>query len=436
MTLNRNVAPNAGSVIDLSEKALNSPDFLKQIVPESFLLDNGIPVHLLQTGSQDVVKIDIVSDAGQWYANHPLEASFTNQMLRLGTKSKTSQQLAEAFDFYGAFLHNTAEKDRSVYTLFSLNKHLEKTLQLLVSIFEEPSFCNEELEILSQQRKQQFLINQSRPAWLAARHFNKSVFGASNPYGMMASEGDYETINSKLLSDFFQKQYGIEGMTIVVSGMITKKIKSLLNATFGQFPKTINNFKNERDFSNSLAPEKINLKAGNGMQTAIRLGKRMFDRHHPDFDGMALVNTILGGYFGSRLMTNIREEKGLTYGIGSGLFPFLHDGIFFVTTEVNSENSQLAVDEIYKEIEILRNSPVSNGELKLVKNYILGQFVRSLDGLFALSDTFRSLNDCGMGRENLISSLRKLDSFSPEDIMALAEKYLKVSEFSLVTVGK
>jgi len=122
-------------------------------------------------------------------------------------------------------------------------------------------------------------------------------------------------------------------------------------------------------------------------------GKILFPRNHPDYVGMAILSTILGGYFGSRLMANIREDKGYTYGIGSGLVSMRHSGYLYIASDVGANVREQAVEEIYKEIDRLCNDLVSTEELNLVRNYMTGAFLRNIDGPFAIAERFISTFD-------------------------------------------
>ena len=172
------------------------------------------------------------------------------------------------------------------------------------------------------------------------------------------------------------------------------------------------------------------------VQSAIRMGKVFFNRTHPDFPEMLFLNTALGGYFGSRLMSNIREDKGFTYGIGSGIIPLLKGGYFFISTEVGADVTQLAEKEIAFELERLRQEKIPSHEMETVRQYMLGQLLRSTDGVFNLIDRFRSHHLFGQTNEDFRIGVEKLKSVTPDRIQDLAQLYLDPASMVTVVAGK
>ncbi|HRH66403.1 MAG TPA: insulinase family protein, partial [Bacteroidia bacterium] len=172
------------------------------------------------------------------------------------------------------------------------------------------------------------------------------------------------------------------------------------------------------------------------VQSAIRIGRRLFNRNHPDYPGMAVLNTVLGGYFGSRLMSNIREDKGYTYGIGSALVSMKQEGYFFISTEVGADVTVPALTEIYKEIDLLKTELVEEEELAMVRNYMRGTFLKGIENAFHLADRFRSLHLHGLGYDYYQKYLEKVRTIQPDEIKALANKYLDSGAFYELVVGR
>ena len=178
------------------------------------------------------------------------------------------------------------------------------------------------------------------------------------------------------------------------------------------------------------------IEKGDALQSAIRLGKVAINRSHADFPGMQVLNTILGGYFGSRLMANIREDKGYTYGIGSALVSMKNAGYFFIASEVGADVCGSALDEIYKEINILKQDAVSTEELSLVRNYMLGSMLGSLENAMSHADKFKNIYFSGLGYDYYQNYIRTVKTINPEDLLGLASKYFNTDAFETVIVGK
>ena len=184
------------------------------------------------------------------------------------------------------------------------------------------------------------------------------------------------------------------------------------------------------------APVNSVIEKKGAVQNAIRMGKRVFNRNHPDYPKMTILNTILGGYFGSRLMSNIREDKGYTYGIGSGLVSLQLDGYFYIATEVGADVCQAAINEINKELTVLCETEVGSDELNLVKNYLFGAFQRSIDGPFALADRFKTLLLSGLSFDYYYKYLETVKNVSGKELLEMAQRHLPPSQMTLITVGK
>ena len=171
------------------------------------------------------------------------------------------------------------------------------------------------------------------------------------------------------------------------------------------------------------------------MQSAIRIAKRTIGKSHHDFAKLHVVNTILGGYFGSRLMSNIREDKGYTYGIGSFVAPQKHDSYFGISTEVGADVSQKAINEIYKELESLRTELVSEEELNLVKSYLMGELLKSVDGPFSVAERWKGIILFDLDKSYFDNLVNTILNITPIEVRDIAERYLGSNDMYEVLVG-
>lgn len=423
MTINRLQAP-----------AFTADFRFPEIAPEQHILQNQIPLYVIDAGSQALCKIELVLNAGNFYENGALIASATNSLIREGTATKTAGQIAETLDYYGAFLETAVYKDKASIILYSLNKHLEKTLPVLIDIVQHAVFPEKELTLYKTNQKQRFLVNQQKVDFVARNHFNALLFKDTG-YDQFAEAEHYDKLSRQQLQDFYRQRYAGNGMYVVIAGKVDANVLPLVKQAFGSL--TVLAERESKPYSNSISGRhELFIEKKDAMQSAIRIGRRLFNKTHHDYFGMQLVNTILGGYFGSRLMSNIREDKGYTYGIGSGIASLLHDGFFYISTEVGVDVTTATLTEIYKEIEILQNNLIPNEELDLVKNYLLGTFLRSVDGPFAISEKFTSIKDYGLANEFYKNYVTYIKQAKAEDLLALAQKYLNKNELSELVVGK
>jgi predicted Zn-dependent peptidase len=221
---------------------------------------------------------------------------------------------------------------------------------------------------------------------------------------------------------------------LFVSGEVTDRVLQLLNQTLGQTPSR--GQKPAFSWNHPMPPPARQHVAHPGaLQTAIKIGRRMFHKKHPDYNGMYVLNTILGGYFGSRLMLNIREKRGYTYNIYSSLDAMMHDGYFYVATEVNSDKTQTTVKQIFREMRRLQEQPVPTEELNMVRNYLMGMLLNGLDGPLNSSDVVKSLIVEGLQAEHFHALAQCILTITPEEIRQLAQRYFNPEDFWVVTVG-
>lgn len=401
-------------------------------------LSNGIDFFTLGAGSQEIVKIEFVFRAGMYQQPAALIASTTNTLLETGTRSHSANQLSDGIDFFGSFLELQVEQDFASLTLYSLNKYLNESLAFVEEIIKYPTFPEDEFTIHINNKRQKHAINTQKVSVLARRKFSELLFGATHPYGVDVSDKDFDRINLEEIRNFFNKHYTYKNCTIVASGNLPDNLQDTLNKFFGaeQWGKEPQVIRQQLIPAYTSPQAKHFMHREDAIQSAIRIGRVLFNKTHPDYFKFQVLNTILGGYFGSRLMNNIREDKGYTYGIGSGVNNLVHGGVFYISTEVGADVAKPAVEEIYKEIALLREELVGDSELETVRNYILGNFLRSVDGPFALADKFKSIWEFGLDYSFFDNYFTAVKTVTAPEIRDLANKYLKEEDLLECVVGK
>ena len=407
------------------------------IAPVHFKLENGLQLYLLNLGTQDLVKIELVFTAGLAYQNQKLVSFFTNKMLAEGTSSFTAFEIAEKFDSLGAYFNTNIDKDYASVTLYCLTKHLDQILPVFAEIVCEPTFPENELQILTNKTKQEFIINLKKVKSIAQLNFPPLIFGPQHPYGQKAEIRDFNNVSQNDVQTFYKNYYLNGDSSLFISGKINERIIKKLKNSFSRYPIKLNVIKPVPDFSAKPNPELTHhIEVTDALQSAIWVGKKLFDRLDPDFIGMQVLNTILGGYFGSRLMSNIREEKGYTYGIGSSIVSYKNDGYFAIQTEVGGKHTSATLTEIYHEINVLQTKSISNIELDLVKNYIIGQLIRGMDGPFAVHDKLKTVVLFNFDMNYYQQFINEVLAITPETIKQLATKHLKKESLTELIVGK
>ncbi|MES2477713.1 MAG: pitrilysin family protein [Bacteroidota bacterium] len=421
MTLDRSITP-----------LIQDPVAFDYTLPpvHTSILNNSVGLYWLNAGVQDVVEINWVFSAGIWYEAKNAVAQATAGQLKNGTLSRTAQQINESLEFYGASLKVNAGNDHTTLTLHSLTKHLPALLPIVLDVILNPVFPEKELEIYKQNSIQRLLVSLRECEFVANQQIDAALFGPDYPYGRYTKKEMIEDLKVEDLKDFHQNHYCLSDVKIFMAGKVSDTEVQLLNSIFGTAPNVpVIHHNNTFALNPTTIQQQRISNDPDGVQGAIRIGRRFVTRQHPDFAALVVLNTIFGGYFGSRLMSNIREDKGFTYGIYSSIGAFMHDASLTIHTEVGRHVIDQAVAEIYKEMDLLCAEPVDEEELLLVKNYLLGNILGDLDGPFSIMQRWRSLilNDFTIDRFN--ENINTYKNISAAELQQLAQQYFNKKDF-------
>jgi len=425
MVLDRKKAPQF--------KQVNTIEFLDVV---STTLDNGIEINYINGGSQDILKIDFIFKAGNIFQDKPLVASSTVNLMKEGSKNYSAFEISEGIDNYGAFFEVENSYDTASLTLYTLTKYLDKVLPIVKEVILAPEFSEKEFNIYTKNAAERFQINLEKVSFIARTTFMNAILGENHPYGKSVQLEDYKKLSVADLSAFYQKNYNLANCNILISGKVDKDCIHQLNSFFGQ-EKILKTGSQKQSFTiPSTSNSAIYIEKENALQSAIRIGRVVPNKTHEDYFGLQILNTVLGGYFGSRLMKNIREDKGYTYGIGSGILSLQNAGYFYISTEVGSDVTKKALEEIYKEIAIIRTKEISNEELELVKNYLLGQLLSSCDGPFSMASLFSAVNEYSLDYSFYNNYISAIKNIKANTLLELAVKYFNKADLTEVVVGK
>ncbi len=418
---------------------VKNPDYqtIQQVnIPkiESILLSNGIPLHYISVGEQPVVKLEISFDAGNWYEKENGVSFFTAKMLGEGTAKYSSSQISAFFDQFGAFIEFGHGLDRANITVYGLAKYLPELLPMVQEVLNNATFPEDELLKFKKIQLQTLAVNAEKTSFLANKIFRNTIFGDNHPYGKSLDEKAINAISRASLVEFYQSFWLNKKPRIFLSGKITATEVKLVEDFFGDIKVQESD---KRQLSNEQLPEKkkILIEREESIQSSIRIGKQMMTRKHPDYFKMLVLNETLGGYFGSRLMKNIREEKGLTYGISSNIAPFTQAGYFVIGTDVKKEYTQLTIDEIYKEITILQKELIDADELEVVKNYMIGSFAGSLNTPFDISDRYKVIFSEDLPADFYDCYIQNIQAVNAEMVMEVANQHLSINSLDEIVVG-
>ncbi|MES2892919.1 MAG: pitrilysin family protein [Bacteroidota bacterium] len=419
--MNRTIAPVIKDAIEFE---------LPLKLYDKYILDNGVEVYAINGGAQDVLQVELVFYAGNSYEEKNGVAAATNYLLKNGTSTKTAFQINEHFEFYGSYCNRACYNETAVVSLHTLSKHLPELLPVMKEMITDSIFSGEELETYKQNTKQKLTVNLQKCDFVANRLIDACLFGETHPYGKYLVAGDYEALTREQLQAHFEKYYVNGRCIIFVGGKLPDNIETLLNQSFGKLaigPREITTFvyppvvASQRKLRITNDPE--------GVQGAIRIARSFPDRHHPDFMGVMVLNTVFGGFFGSRLMSNIREEKGYTYGIHSYVQNHIGETAWLVSTEAGKDVTEATVEEVYKEMKILREELIDEEELLLVRNYMIGSILGDLDGPFHIIGRWKNIILNNLDEQYFYDSIKTIKTISAESLQELSQKYLQPDDF-------
>ncbi len=401
--------------------------------PVTHTLSNGVRLLGYTNPEQSVVRISFVFEAGTTTQHKPFVASSTQNMLSEGSTSHSALQIAEALDYYGSYFEVNLDRDYSVITFCCLARFFEESIKTFEEILLDPLFDSDELAIYAGKRRQNLEIERRKTSTKARERFAQALFGAAHPYGVSYHEALYNDLTHDDLVSFYRKRYCAENCFVVC----TLDNNDARLARIAEFAAKIPKGTKQNII---LPPTKSSLyeyeEVEGAVQSSIRIGKLLFGRSHPDFVGMQVVSYILGGYFGSRLINNLRERNGFTYSIFASMINMRHAGYFAIATDVGAEVSERAIEEIGREIKLLQNTLTDEAELETVKRIMFGEFMRILDGPMGVLDALIEATQNNTTLDYLADSLDQIRNITPERVQQLARQYLDTDTLTTVIVGK
>ena len=415
---------NAPNIIDAVHLHVELPPYQK------YTLRNGIDLYTINMGTQDTLMVDWIFSAGNWYEEKNLVAAATNQLLKNGTPSRNAFQINEHFEFYGAYLNRNCYNETAEIVLHGLTKHVQELLPVVAELVSSSIFPEEEISIFKKNMQQRLQVNLKKNEFVANRFIEAYLFGDKHPYGKYSELPDYDALDRADFQAFFN-QYYLNGRCIIIAaGVLPDNLPQQLESAFGALSLN-ENASIEVDHPLEPAAQKKYRVSNDsaGIQGSIRLARPFPNRHHPDFPKMQVLNNIFGGFFGSRLMDNIREDKGYTYGIHSYLLNHLKTSGLLISTEAGRDVCEAAVAEVYKEMELLCTDLIPDDEVQLTRNYLIGSILSDLDGPFQLASRWKNYILNGLGAEHFYSNMEVIRSITPQELRDVAQRYLQPEAF-------
>ena len=421
---------------------MNTPPVIKPVVVDSMALPvevtmpNGVPVYVLKGCNKGIVRLELLFKGGYAIQDKPLQATFTNRMLREGAGEFSSDEISQKLDYYGAWIENYSSQKCNHIVLYCLSKHFEPLLALLEKVVKEPRFPENNLDIVRRNGKAHFEVNSKKVDVVAQRHFEHALWGENHPLGHIVEQVDYDNITRNDLVDYHGRIYNSRNLAVFISGDIEEQEISVVKNVFGNSEWGICNTQNNIfvDAPLTISGRK-NVHIDGTLQSAVKIGFMAMDVSDSDFHKFRFLTVLLGGYFGSRLMSNIREENGYTYHISAEVDAYGKRNAFMISSETANEYVELCIKEIYNELNKLRKEPITESEVEHVRNYILGEMCRECEGLTAKSEVFVNAWLSGESFASVNEYLEVVKSITADELERVAERCLNPSEMIEIVVG-
>lgn len=392
---------------------------------------SGVEVYAVGGVTEPVIHLELIVQAGRVHAAHPSLPSASASMMNEGTTSRTAKQISEEIEYFGSTVRCNAGTDAMSISLYCVSRFFEPSLAIVEDMLMNATFPERELDVYKQNKLQKLDISLQRNEYVANTQIAQQLF-KGHVYGYHATREDIEQLSQEALSGHYQ-MVGSHNMAAFVVGRIDDKHLKTLEEMLSRLRAGTRAPRVAAPAPH--VPKSSFLDGPQHLQCSIRMGRWAVSRNHPDFGGLYFLNTLFGGYFGSRLMTNIREDKGLTYHISTSLETLAEGASLILSTEASNENKDVVLEEIYAEMRSLRSELISTEECEMTRNYIMGNLMMQLDGPFRAIDVAKTLFMENIAPESFDNMINSIERITPEQLRELAREYLDLQQFDVVVVS-
>jgi len=421
-------------------KPISIPAFktIKQVAfkfPALQRLSNQIPVYFLPSEGPEILSLKLMIRHVNLDLSDLLVSGATATQLREGSLGREKQEISDKLDYYGVRFSASSQADFTLISVMFLSKFSEEVLTLISDLLIHPVFPESALNLFKQRAIEQIKINKQKVEYYSGKLSRRCLFGNQHVYGFTAEEHEIEQLDRKQLIHFHSEHYQAGNITILLTANGIDNPLTLLEQYFGKIPKAN---KTIDGLNNIYYPEEKKYRyqqMDNPFQSSIALVKHFPGRESKDFFPLSLLTSILGGYFGARLMKNLREDKGYTYGVYSMVRSLANANYFSLRTEVAAKHTESAYHEIMKEIKRLRTTPVATEELELVKNYLLGTVMRSIDGPDRIIKRVLNMLILGQDESSFQRYIEAIHTTNSKQLLVLADKYFEPDSFYHIVAG-
>lgn len=403
--------------------------------PQSQTLSCGIPIWVINGGDEQVCRISVYVAGGTIHESQPLLSLLTPLMALEGSEHFDTRQIAERLDYYGAWKTALNHDTMSELSLSSISEHYGHVLPLLVDGLAHATFPESEFGMYRQRYAANYATMRERVKYLAGVEMRRLYYGDGHPLVADIDPAKLAQMSVSDLKAFYARFFHPSNCRLILSGKVTDEMVRLTDEAFSQW---VDDKPAEAMPAWSIRPSDQMLKVVDkpgAVQAAVAMTLQAIGRTHPDYLSLRLLCTVLGGYFGSRLMSNIREEKGYTYGIHAFLSGRAEDGYIGVSTECDVRYTWQLIEETKHEMQRLIDEPIPEDELNLVRQFMLSDQAKTLDTPFNKASYVASTWLYGVYPEYYNQQIHTILHTTPEQLQQVAKRYLNLDKLRIVIAG-
>lgn len=403
---------------------------------DTYTLGNGMKVTLVQYGSVPKVAMQAVVRAGA--LNERSDQRWISDMvatlLKEGTTNKSAEQIALETAEMGGSIFTSAATDKTTIGGEVLSEFDTRFLNLLADVVTNPRFLAEDLEKVRANKLRELTINRAAPGSIAWERFRNVIFAGHAYSSIFPTEAGLKAYTLQDVKSFYFNQFGAARTHLYIAGQFdAAKVKASIEKTFGNWKKGPEPI---RDVPRVIGKKSLDLIDRPGSpQSTIYLGMPAMSPSDPDFIKFTVLDSLLGSSFGSRITSNIRENKGYTYSPNSFIWNRYKTGYWVENADVTTEHTGASIKEILFEIERLKNEPVPAAELQGIKNYLVGIYVLNNSTRAGVIGQLENVNYNELPGDYISTYVQKLSAVTAADIAAMAKKYLVTDKMAIVVVG-
>lgn len=404
------------------------------IPPKEFRLDNGIPFFCFENPQLELIHFVIKIKAGTLFEPQKRISNFCYNLLKESHPEKKGEAFEAHLDYYGTAFNIASGINEITVKIQFPKSNAEAIIPEIAKLFIAPQYRKANLERYRAKSIKDWEYNARKVDFRASQLMFHHFFGKDFVFGKILEKSDFENIKLQQLEEYHRRSCCAENIRMFLAGNVDDTLIQLITAHFSQIPHGQSLSRPQYDLT-AYQPERIQETWSEALQTAFVLCRPCPAYNDADVHPFSVLNTLFCNYFGSRLMQNLREKNGYTYGISGSPFHFDGGAVLSIDCEVNNNNAEAAVRACFDEMQIIRNEIISEEELEIVRNYLFGSALRSIDGTVQYMQNYINWNDFGCNEKRFYDYFETVKSITADEIQEMANRYLCEENFTVIAVG-